>query len=53
MDQGRREVERLKAMKFPRSYKEATGCNFAVERKSSKLPFVAFTLCLILLLAVL
>lgn len=53
MDQGRREIERLKAMRFPRSYREVHGSNFEVEPKRSKYPFVILAIVLILLIAVL
>tara|TARA_R110000744_G_scaffold316687_3_gene423295 strand:+ start:288 stop:449 length:162 start_codon:yes stop_codon:yes gene_type:complete len=53
MDQGRREVERLKALRFPRSYKEVNGCHFEAEAKSNKFPFVILVIGVILLLSVL
>ena len=53
MDQGKREVERLKSMRSPRSYREVYGFNFEVEPKRSKFPFVILAIVVILLIAML
>ena len=49
MDQGKVEIEKLKALKFSRSFKESTGYHFKGEDKSNKLPWAILIFCVILL----
>lgn len=53
MDYGKAEIERLKSLRFARSYKEAHGYYLNFEEKSNKVPLVLFAICIFLLVAVL
>ena len=42
--------QRIKSLKFARSYKEATGYNFKTEDTSNKFPWIVFAVCILILL---